>query len=286
MATRSNRRAQRRTNHRRPPWSLLTTLKGSAHRRWRETHTLLHAVSKTPPVAKVLISTTLLLLLFLTVNWVYHAVTKPSEVFFPLDQSLGKNLTQSWEEYGPLFREHATTVITPELLAALAQVESNGNPVARTYWRWQWSWNPFMWYQPASSAVGMYQLTDATFQAAKRYCIHDHHVTEDGPWHDPHSCWFNSLYTRVIPSHAIEMTAALLDRRIALELAGRPQATLTQKHNLAAVIHLCGAGAGHQFALRRFRLTPHQRCGEHDVRTYLTRVELLKQRFIKLNTAG
>jgi hypothetical protein len=176
--------------------------------------------------------------------------------------------------------------MTPELLAALAQVESNGNPVARTYWRWQWSWNPLTWYQPASSAVGMFQLTDGTFHAARQYCIHNHHVAEDGPWHDRNSCWFNSLYTRVIPSHAIEMTAALLDRHVARELAARPQVTPQQKHNLAAVIHLCGAGAGHEFVSRRFRLTPHQRCGDHDVRTYLTRVELLKQQFIKLNTEG
>ena len=230
--------------------------------------------------------TALLVVFFLGLNWMYHAMTKPSEVFFPLDRSLGKSLTESWQEYGPLYREHATAVITPELLAALAQVESNGNPVARTYWRWQWSWNPFSWYQPASSAVGMFQLTDATFQSAKRYCVHDHRVAEDGPWHDQHSCWFNSLYTRVIPSHAVEMTAALLDRRVAVELARWKQATPKQKDDLAAVIHLCGAGAGHEFALRRFRLTSHQRCGDHDVRTYLTRIELLKQQFIKLNTAG
>jgi len=40
------------------------------------------------------------------------------------------------------------------------------------------------------------------FAEAKRYCIHDHVVVEDGPWHDLRSCWFNSLYFRVVPSHA------------------------------------------------------------------------------------
>jgi hypothetical protein len=40
------------------------------------------------------------------------------------------------------------TTITPELLAALAQVERTGNPVARTYWRWQLPWNPFAVYKP------------------------------------------------------------------------------------------------------------------------------------------
>ena len=32
---------------------------------------------------------------------------------------------------------------SPQLLAALAQVEGAGNPVATTYWRWRLTWNPF-----------------------------------------------------------------------------------------------------------------------------------------------
>ena len=61
----------------------------------------------------------------------------------------------------------------------------------------------------------MYQITDGTFNEATRYCIHDHMVVEDGPWHDPQSCWFNRFYQRVVPSHAIELTAAGLDLRVA-----------------------------------------------------------------------
>ena len=115
--------------------------------------------------------------------------------------------------------------------------------MARTYWRWQLTWNPLEWYQPASSAVGMYQITDGTFTEAKRYCIHDHVVVEDGPWHNWQSCWFNSLYTRVLPSHAIELTAALLDRQVIQAIGPRRMGTasLQRKQNLAAVIHLCGA---------------------------------------------
>jgi hypothetical protein len=51
--------------------------------------------------------------------------------------ALTKTPSETWRQYGPLFREHSTAVITPELLAALAQVEGVGNPVARTYWRWR-----------------------------------------------------------------------------------------------------------------------------------------------------
>ena len=252
--------------------------------RWRELRTFLHALGKTPPAVRVLVSAMLLLVLWLTVNWMYHAFNKPTEVLFPLDNALDKSPTKTWQEYGSLFREHSTAVITPELLAALAQVEGTGNPVARTYWRWRQTWNPLEWYQPASSAVGMYQLTDGTFQAAQRYCIHDHEVVEDGPWHNLQSCWFNSLYTRVVPSHAIELTAALLTRNITSAIGHRrtAAATLLQKQDLAAVIHLCGAGAGRDYARRGFRLSPSQRCGDHDVSTYLARVSGLKQQFARL----
>jgi hypothetical protein len=50
---------------------------------------------------------------------------------------------------------------------------------------------------------------DSTFADAKRYCIHHHVVIEDGVSSEAGSCWLNSLYTRVIPSHAVELTAAL-----------------------------------------------------------------------------
>ena len=174
--------------------------------------------------------------------------------------------------------------MTPELLAALAQVEGAGNPVARTYWRWRVSWNPLEVYQPASSAVGMYQITNATFREARRFCIHDHVVVEDGAWHDVHSCWFNALYTRVVPSHAVELTAALLDRGVAQTLVRQrvAGATLAQKQDLAAIIHLCGAGPGDAYARRGFRLAPGQRCGDHDPARYLARVNALKRNFARL----
>jgi hypothetical protein len=245
---------------------------------------MLSAVMATPPVVRVVLGVALILILWLTGNWVYHAIHKPSEVFFPLDGTLAKNPRETWRQYGSLFREHSTAVITPELLAALAQVEGAGNPVARTYWRWRLTSNPLKLYQPASSAVGMYQITDGTFAEAKRYCIHDHVVVSDGPWHDVRSCWFNSLYVRVLPSHAIELTSALLDRQVAGMIErGRFAATLQQKQDLAAIIHLCGAGTAQAYAARGFRLLPHQRCGDHDVGAYLTRVHAMRRQFARLS---
>jgi hypothetical protein len=246
------------------------------------------AVLASPPTVRTVVILATLLLCWLGVNWTYHAFNKPTEVLFPLDHSLDKNPAETWKQYGSLFRKHATAVVTPELLAALAQVEGGGNPVARTYWRWHLTWNPLALYQPASSAVGMYQITDGTFHEATRYCIRNHRVVEDGPWHDPNSCWFNSLYTRVVPSHAIELTAARLDRRVVSAVGSRRigAVSLRQKQNLAAVIHLCGAGASHAYASRGFRLTSHQRCGDHDVRDYLARVNAMTYQFARLASDG
>lgn len=238
---------------------------------------------KTPPLPRFLLVAVLLVLLFLSVNWIYQAISKPTEMLFPLEEALDKSPRETWKEYGSLFHRHSTAVVTAELLAALAQAEGAGNPVARTYWRWRFSWNPLEWYQPASSAVGMFQITDATFDEGKRYCIHDHVVVADGPWHDLRSCWFNSLYTRVLPSHAIELTAVLLDRQITRTVGNR-RASLAQKQDLAAVIHLCGAGVGRDYVRRGFRLSLHQRCGDHDVRTYVAKINALKHQFSRMTS--
>jgi hypothetical protein len=217
-------------------------------------------------------------------NWVVQVVRKPAELFFPVSGALAKTPAETWRQYQSIFRGHSTAVITPELLAALAQVEGAGNPVARTTWRWRLTTEPFQVYRPASSAVGMYQMTDATFREAKRYCVHDHTVAEAGPWHDIDSCWFNGLYLRVVPSHAVELTSAFLDRRVAQTLSRHGMAaTLQQKQDLAAVIHLCGATTGDAYARRGLRLTAGQQCGDHDARSYLAKVNAMKRVFARLS---
>ena len=245
---------------------------------------MLAAVRTLPTGVQIVVAVAAILLVGSGANWAYHTFRKPTEVLFPLANALDKQPFETWQEYGSLFRAHATAVITPDLLAALAQVESAGNPVARTYWRWRQTWNPLEIYRPASSAVGMFQITDATFEEGKRYCIHDHRVVQEGRWYDLHSCWFNSFYSRVLPSHAIELTAALLDRAVvrAIRQPRRVRPTFQQKQDLAAVIHLCGAGAGHAYVAHGFRLTPHQRCGAHSARSYLERVNDMKRTFARL----
>lgn len=222
--------------------------------------------------------------LWFAVNGIYQVARKPTELFFPVSGTLYKTPAETWDEYGTIFKRHSTAVMTAPLLAALAQVEGSGNPIVRTYWRWAWRPQPFEMYRPASSAVGMYQITDGTFAESQRYCIHDHVVVEAGPWDDWKSCWFTSLYFRVVPSHAVELTSAYLDRNVAYAMKrwGVKSASLAKKQDLAAVIHLCGTGAGDVYVRRGFRFAPGQKCGDHEARAYVARVSSMKKIFAAL----
>ena len=258
---------------------------GRRYRRWRRT--VQRALRKTPKGLRIGVGLTVTVLLCFAVNWLFQVVRKPSELLFPVSGTLNKAPTETWRHYGSLFEEYSTASISPELLAALAQVEGSGNPLAQTYWRWSFQPYPFDWYRPASSSVGMYQITNGTFADARRYCIRHHVVVEEGAWDDWRSCWFNGLYTRILPAHAIELTAAYLDRAVVgiLERHGKT-ATLEQKQELAALIHLCGAGAGDTYVRRGMRLTEGQRCGDHSAREYIARATAARRVFRQLRGTG
>jgi hypothetical protein len=217
-------------------------------------------------------------------NGLYQVARKPTELFFPVSGVLAKTPEETWRAYEPAFRRYATAAVPAELLAALAQVEGAGNPLVRTYWRWSWRARPFELYRPASSAVGMYQITDGTFAEARHYCIHHHVLVREGAWNDWHACWFNGLYLRVVPSDAVELTAAYLDLKVAGILARLPPgaASALQKRHLAAVVHLCGAGTAFSYAERGFRFRDEARCGEHDPREYLRRLDGMQEVFARL----
>jgi hypothetical protein len=229
------------------------------------------------PAIRIAAIAAIALLGLTTINLVYQVLRKPTEMFAFISSEFDKAPADTWRHYGSLFREYSTATISPELLAALAQVEGAGNPVARTYWRWQLSWNPLALYQPASSSVGMFQMTDAAFAETRGFCIHDHIVMEDG-------CRLKWLYIRVVPSHAIQLAAVYLDRNVERIVAEHINASPNPEHKreLASIIHLCGAGAAKAFAQRGFRLLAGERCGEHVVATYLARVKAMEREFRRL----
>jgi hypothetical protein len=234
-------------------------------------------VKAIPTAMRVVLMCIALLAVFSLTNLVYQLLHKPTEVFALIPGEFNKRPTETWTQYGPLFREYSTTSLSPELLAALAQVESAGNPTARTYWRWSLSSDPFAVYQPASSAVGMYQMTDAALSEAQGYCILHHTVAETG-------CSATAFHSRVVPRHATELTAVFLDRKVTAILGHRRKTKISrqQREELAAVIHLCGTGPATAFARRGFRMTPGEHCGDHDVSAYLDQVNAMKRQFLRL----
>ena len=242
-------------------------------RRWK--------LARAPRAARIVGAVAILLAVVALMNLLYHVIRKPTELFAFVGNGLDKQPAETWQQYGPLFRTYSTNTITPELLAALAQVESAGNPVARTYWRWRLSLNPLTIYQPASSAVGLYQMTDAAYTEAARSCVRGKAAVDTG-------CGFTSLYIRAIPSHAIELASVYLDRNVAAVLARAPDVTASpqQKQDLAAFIHLCGAGPATAFARRDFQMMAGERCGDHLVAAYLSRVNAMKREFLRLAADG
>jgi len=136
---------------------------------------------------------------FTVTNLVYQILHKPTEVFALIPGESNKAPVETWTQYASLFREYSTTSISPELLAALAQVESAGNPIARTYWQWRLTSDQFAVYEPASSAVGMYQMTDAALSEAQGYCILHHTVAETG-------CSASGFHSRVVPPEGLRGT--------------------------------------------------------------------------------
>jgi hypothetical protein len=242
------------------------------------------ALRRAPGWLQLLTALVVLAAIALTVNGIYQVLRKPTELFFPVSGALNKFPAETWSRYAPIFQEHATAVTTAPFLAALAQVEAAGNPVARTYWRWTWRLHFFELYRPASSAVGMYQITDGTFAEARHLCIHDHRVVHEGAWNDWHACWMNGLYFRVIPSHAVELVSAYLTENTEELLARyhRGNATLQQRQQLATVIHLCGAGAAAGYVRQGLHAAPAERCGDQNVAAYLGRVQAMTRLFARL----
>ena len=175
-------------------------------------------------------------------------IHKPTELLFFVGHRLDKEPSETWRQYGPLFRTYSTHSITPELLAALAQVElgqSGGSHLLAL------AMEPQSVRDLPARLQRRRPIPDdrwRLYAEAARFCIRDNAVTDTG-------CGFTSLYFRAFPSHAIELASVYLDRHVAdvLALAGGAKPNPQQKQDLAAFIHLCGAGPATAFARRETR---------------------------------
>ena len=120
-----------------------------------------------------------------------------------------------------------------------------GNPVARTYWRWRATPEPFEVYRPASSAVGMYQITDGTFAEASAIASTTTSSSRMGPVARPAVV----LVQRPLSASCLA-TRSSSPPHTSTPVAGHARAPADppqpshRGRTSPRVIHLCGAGAG------------------------------------------
>lgn len=212
-----------------------------------------------------------------TTNFLWQIYQKPAEVVALLGWSENKSHSETWSTYSDFFEQYSTRIITPHFLAALAQIESGGNPLATPQWKFRLTDRLSKIFSPQSSSVGLYQFTSGTFEKAKQYCIRNGEAQKA-------NCWLNTVYARIFPSHSIEVASAYLDtevRRLMKKHKKRLNKNMAQ--NLAGVIHLCGSHKAEIYFKSGFDVRSLGKCGSHNPRTYLKRLRQSRRAFKRLS---
>lgn len=214
-----------------------------------------------------------------TTNFLWQIYQKPAEVVALLGWSKDKSHVSTWNNYAGFFNQHSTRLMTPQFLAALAQIESSGNPLATPQWKFRLTDRLSRVFSPQSSSVGLYQFTSGTFDKAKKYCIKNGEAQSV-------NCWFNSVYTRVFPSHSIEVASAYLDTEVRrLMKKHKKRLNLNMAQNLAGVIHLCGINKAEKYFQSGFNTNKIGECGTHNPRLYLKRLRQSRRAFNRISKA-
>src|SRR3990172_327486 len=65
-----------------------------------------------PAGIKVVVAVLAVVLLWSGTNWLYQVARKPTELYFPVSGALAKPPSETWRRYEPMFRAHATAVMT------------------------------------------------------------------------------------------------------------------------------------------------------------------------------
>ncbi len=230
--------------------------------------------------SKVKLSLFILIPILFISNFIWHSLNHPSQIL-SLFLSFPKSPSELWNSYKDDFKDSATHRMSSEQLAALALVESSGDPFATPPWTFTWSLNPFSLYRPASSAVGLMQLTKGTSLLASRYCISDGEVIDEGEDSFFWRCWQNYFSSRLSASHSIELTAAYLTAQID-DLLQKDNISKRAQLRLASTIHLCGKAYARKLIKNQFKLSKQWRCGTHSLYLYTKRVESYEKIFERL----
>lgn len=199
-------------------------------------------------------------------------------------QGQAKTPTQTWKAYGDDFLQHHSSRVPASFLAAVAQLESSGNPWATPPWVWRWSELGQSWfgiYAPMSSAAGLYQFLDETFARVER---------REGRF----------LASRILATDAIELASRDFHWALDQMFSGNHRRFVNARHfveRFKALHHLCGFGVARAWAEPRLRQISQlglqrlqrmenvdfgnepRRCGSHDTELYFSKLLHFRKQF-------
>ena len=182
-------------------------------RRWRQSaRWARRKLARAPRAVRIAGVVAILLAVVALTNLVYQVIHKPTELFVFVGHRLDKEPAETWRQYGALFRTYSTATITPELLAALAQVESSGQSGGAHL---------------LALAMELQSFRDLPARLQRRRPLPDDRcglrrgraVLYPGERGHGYRLRVHRPYIRAIPSHAIELASVYLDRNVAEVLA-------------------------------------------------------------------
>ncbi|MCB0348754.1 MAG: hypothetical protein KDD37_07955 [Bdellovibrionales bacterium] len=216
----------------------------------------------------------------LALNIILGVIRKPAHLLNPISKLFYKVPSQTWNSYKDVFSSYETDILDAHFLAALAQTESSGNPIATAYWQFSFKQDILSIFQPASSSIGLYQMTYDTFEDAKRFCFLNGEVRADDNRANLKICWKNNFRFRFLVSDSVSLTSARLHyytQKVLKKYKGA--VSKLKQQQLAAIIQLCGPNRASSFIRNGFSVKSMGLCGSHSVPAYVARVFKYKKIF-------
>lgn len=196
-------------------------------------------------------------------NFVHQVYRHPSILFLPISGLFNKTVFETYDSYQRVIHESSGNQLDPYFMTSLIQVESMGNPLATTYWNFNFLSEPWNMYAPASSATGLLQVTKPTWDRVIKYCQNAKASLRNRYCNH----WFGSY--RVLPSHAIELTSFWFLKHLKQWRALSPENT----RKSLSVLHLCGPAKAKRFIRKSFQWAALGRCGSHSPKSYYSKIE-------------
>ena len=213
-------------------------------------------------------------ILLSVVNLLLQIYKKPTEVLSVIYEGETLRLEQNWFKYQDIFKAHSTEYVEAETLASIAQVESGGRIWASPKWQWNWTWDYQQIFAPASSALGLMQITSGHMQTVSRYC------EQEGKRNS--LCEKQKWWSRLLPSHSVHLAAVYMDKTLRGMVKQMGGINNQQRVDVAAITHLCGDKKAWTFVKDNFRFQSFSYCGAHKASRYVGRVKRLHKRLKRL----